>query len=89
LKSGLAGLGPVGVEYGGGPFLKDHWEGEAADQSGLGLGLGPSLWLEEERRFNGDGRITGKRGHWCNTMIYRNLGILAEEEGVVQLILLY
>ena len=47
LKSGLAGLGPVGVEYGGGPFLSVQGEGEivpeAPDQSGLGLGLGPSL----------------------------------------------
>ena len=61
LKSGLAGLGPVGVEYGGGPFLRDQSEGEmvldAPDQSGLGLGLGPSLWLVA-RRLSGDGRAT-------------------------------
>ena len=54
---GCGGNGPVGVEYGGGPFLTDHPEGETMlevpDHSGLGLGLGPS-WLE--RMFKGEGR---------------------------------
>ncbi len=54
---GCGGNGPVGVEYGGGPFRTDHPEGEtmleAPDHNGLGLGLGPS-WVG--RMFNGEGR---------------------------------